>query len=313
MTTDTDFQIHMDGHGLGAFQSTDPRQLRYAAPHVLGEIIPELPARISLAKYRSPIEDQGQEGSCTGHSASTAAEMLARIMGLNVALSRRDAYYWARKLWPQGNVAVDSGAPLNTAADGVLAGLCLEATWRYVAGQYAQQPPPQEANERPQYRFLVQHQSLFPNNTDHVLAIKAALAQNQPVVFGFVVYNDFFKTSQTGVMPATMGGGQLGGHAVACIGYQDSSAYDGGGYFLIDNSWGAWTREVPDPEGIPGSFLMPYACAQNGILFEARAYVGRAAPPPPPPPPPPPNPTKTYFWKRDDVTNALSNLRVYEY
>jgi hypothetical protein len=275
----------LDGHGLGALPSHDPRELRYAAPRVSAEIIPTLPARLSLAQWRSPIEDQGAEGSCTGQSGSTAAEMLARIMGQNVALSRRDGYYWARKLW-NGRIDVDQGAPLNTAADGVLGGLCREETWRYVAGQYAQQPPAQEGVERPQNRFLASHRTLFPNNPDKVLAVKTALFERQPVVFGFAVYGDFYRTPQSGIMPVTMGGGFLGGHAVVAIGYQDNASYSGGGYFLIDNSWGSWTRNAPDPDAVAGSFLMPYACIQNGICFEARAYIGKAAPPPEPPPPP---------------------------
>lgn len=311
MTTDT-IPVTPDGHGLGAIPSHDPRELRYALPNVLGEIIPELPARISLARWRSPIEDQGQEGSCTGQSASTAIEMLARMNGQDLRISRRDGYYWARYLWNPAYVKQDVGAPLNTAGDGAIRGLCREETWRYVAGRYAEDPPA-PSSERTNYRFVVEHKTLFPNNPDKVLAIKAALAQNWPVVFGFVVYNDFYKTPQTGVMPATMGGGQLGGHAVVCIGYQDNSQYPGGGYFLIDNSWGQWTRTVPDPDGIPGSFLMPYACAQNGILFEARAYVGKAAPPPEPPEPPQPPVVKTAYFKREDVVNLISNLRVYEF
>lgn len=305
MTIDTDFPVTVDGHGLGAFRTNDPREMRYAAPFVPDEIIPALPARLSLAKYRSPIEDQGAEGSCTGQSGSTAAEMLARIHGQQIALSRRDSYYWARKLWPQGKISIDSGAPLNFAADGVLAGLCREETWRYVAGQYAQEPPSQAAGERPQFRFMAVHQTLFPNNPDRVLAVKTALAKNQPTVFGFVVYNDFYKTPQTGVMPATMVGQPLGGHAVVCIGYQDDGNYPGGGYFLIDNSWGGWTPKCPDPDGVPGSFLMPYACAQNGILFEARAYIGKAAPPPPPPPTPPtPVEWKTRVLNRVDILRS---------
>ena len=275
----------IDGHGLGAIPSHDARSLKYAAPRVAADIIPTLPARFTLAAYLTQIEDQGQEGSCTGHSASTAAEMCARIMGQAVTqLSRRDSYFYARKLW-NGRTDIDEGAPLNTAADGVRGGLCTENTWKYVAGQFAQPPPPGESNERPQFQWLDRHQDLFANNSDHVLAIKAALNAMCPVVFGFSVYNDFYRTPQTGVMPATMTGQMLGGHAVTCWGYQDNAGYPGGGYFLIQNSWGRWTATVPDTEARPGDFLMPFACVQSQMVFEARGYVPKQAPPPPPPPP----------------------------
>jgi C1A family cysteine protease len=277
-------------HG-GALPSHDVRELRYAYPRILAHEVTALPARFTLARYLTPVEDQGMEGSCTGHAASSAAEALARISNQPpVALSRRDGYYWARKL-ANLPISQDTGAPLNTASDAALGGLCREQTWPYRAGEFAQEPPPAEAGERPQFQFLAAHQSLFPNNSDRVLAMKVALVNKQPIIVGFTVYGDFTRTPQNeSVMPATTGGGALGGHAVWVWGFQDGiDPRWGQGYFLARNSWGRqWGPKPPDPEAEAGDFLIPYAAVQNGIIFEARAFVPKAAPPPPPPPPPPP-------------------------
>lgn len=300
----------IDGHGLGAIPSSDIRERRYAAAPVLPDVLVTLPARVSLAGYRTAIEDQGQEGSCVGHASSTAGEMLAKIMGLttDIPLSRRDAYYWARKL-ANLNISQDTGAPLNTGCDSVLGGLCREQTWRYVAGQFAQLPPAGEG-ERTQFQYMARHESLFPNNPDHVLAIKSALANNQPVMIGLSVYGDFFLTPQrNGVMPVTTGGGYQGGHAMVLWGFQDDSNYPGGGYFCDQQSWGLWTQKPPDPEARAGDMLVPYAAVQSGIIFEARAFVARVAPPPPPNPPTPPDGNRiSRLAAIDAVTAALRAL-----
>ncbi|MFN8109256.1 MAG: C1 family peptidase [Thermoleophilia bacterium] len=78
--------------------------------------------------------------------------------------------------------------------------------------------------------------------------LRGCLAEGHPFVFGFTVYENFFRgpgKQQTVVpMPA---GQVLGGHAVMAVGYDDRRQA-----FLARNSWGVH-------QGDHGYFHMPYA------------------------------------------------------
>ncbi len=58
--------------------------------------------------------------------------------------------------------------------------------------------------------------------------------------------------SETGVMPLPLPGDPpAGGHAMTIVGYADDADYPGGGYLLVQNSWGrSWPRESLDGAGI---------------------------------------------------------------
>jgi C1A family cysteine protease len=75
-------------------------------------------------------------------------------------------------------------------------------------------------------------------------AIKSALNQGVPINTGMKVYDDF-RYYKSGVYKH-VSGSYLGGHAVCIVGYDD-----GGGYWIIKNSWGTgW--------GESGFFRMAY-------------------------------------------------------
>jgi len=80
--------------------------------------------------------------------------------------------------------------------------------------------------------------------------MKACLAAGNPFVFGFTVYDSFEtqEVANTGVVPMPgRNESVLGGHAVTCVGYDDSTQR-----FIVRNSWGtSW--------GQAGYFTMPYA------------------------------------------------------
>ena len=61
----------------------------------------------------------------------------------------------------------------------------------------------------------------------------------------------------------TKGLSALGGHAVPLVGYFNdgtaSTSATGGGYFIVQNSWGA-------PWGYHGHFLLPYSVLRNSSV-----------------------------------------------
>lgn len=104
-----------------------------------------------------------------------------------------------------------------------------------------------------------------------ISAIKNALVSG-PLVTTFDVYNDFF--SYTGGIYEYATGSLAGGHAVLLVGYTDDATVNGGGYFLVKNSWGAgW--------GEGGYFRIAYSQAASPVGFgEYTIAYGQPATPP---------------------------------
>jgi len=114
----------------------DSRDLLYSAPRAL-----RLPPSADLRHWCSPVEDQGQLGSCTANALAGALELLEnKDKDAPFAdLSRLFIYYNERVL--EHSVASDSGAQLR---DGVKAlaklGACKESLWPYAIAKFAAKP-----------------------------------------------------------------------------------------------------------------------------------------------------------------------------
>jgi C1A family cysteine protease len=94
----------------------------------------------------------------------------------------------------------------------------------------------------------------IPQNANLVATIENALANNQPVLYAFLVYQSFESqaTDTTGIVTLPKAGEQiLGGHEVCIVGYNSTTQY-----FTIMNSWGtSW--------GDKGFCYFPYAYITN--------------------------------------------------
>jgi len=216
-----------------------------------------LPASIDLRPYCSPIEDQGQLGSCTANAIAGVIEYLDCRANKNLDVSRLFIYYQERLL--EGSISTDAGAYLR---DGIKAcytyGAPLESLWPYNISRFAVQPPPTVYADA-----LKRKVTSYAKCTDFT-AVKTAISQNHPVVIGFDVYASFesgtwWYPTGSGLMPypAVNREQLLGGHAVALVGYNDNlSGPAGKGYFIARNSWGtSW--------GKSGYFYMPYSVIKN--------------------------------------------------
>ena len=73
----------------------DARDYIYS-PEALGLVPPTLPARLDLRSYCSPIENQGQLGSCTGNAIAGIIEYLDRKNNKQLDVSRLFIYYQER-------------------------------------------------------------------------------------------------------------------------------------------------------------------------------------------------------------------------
>jgi C1A family cysteine protease len=227
----------------------DQRDLRFP----LRVSAASLPQSVDLRAGCSPVADQGQLGSCTGHAIAGALEYnWLRNHSAPRAASRLFIYYQERVI--EHTVPLDAGAMIR---DGIKAcakvGVCSEKNWPYRPERFAKKPGVRA------YADAAQHRVKLYRRVSGLLDFKIALALNHPVVFGFSVYESFESdhVATTGVMSLPLDTEQmLGGHAVCAVGYDDTMQRA-----IVRNSWG------PD-WGDKGYFYMPYGYIEDRSLSD---------------------------------------------
>src|SRR5438876_11929798 len=100
-----------------------------------------LPRKLDMRSKCSPVEDQGQLGSCTANALVGALEFLELKHGAQlVDLSRLFVYYNERVI--EHSTKHDAGAMLR---DGIKSlagqGVCPESIWPYAIRKFAVRPP----------------------------------------------------------------------------------------------------------------------------------------------------------------------------
>ncbi len=225
------------------------------------------PASVDLRSWFSPVEDQGQIGSCTANAAVGLLEYFElRANGRYIDASRMFLYKAERNLLGWHG---DTGAYLRTAMEAlVLFGAPPERYWPY-DGQPSQTNP--VIDEEPPafcYAFGASYQALKyfrldpPGETTNVVLanIKAFLAAGFPSMFGFPVYSEY-DNPLAGALIAYPGptSSYRGGHANVAAGYDDNLMIGGDkGALLVRNSWGpGW--------GAAGYAWMSYRYVTEGL------------------------------------------------
>jgi C1A family cysteine protease len=202
-----------------------------------------LPPRIDLRPMCSPVENQGDLGSCTGNALAGAIEFLERKdHAVFVDASRLFIYYNERAL--EGTIKSDSGAMIR---DGIKTlknqGVCSETLWPYIVTKFAIKPSAACYKEALNCQITSYHRILTLDE------MRACLADGFPFVFGFTVYESFEsqEVERTGVVQMPRPNERsLGGHAVLAVGYNEAQKR-----FIVRNSWGTdW--------GQKGYFSIPY-------------------------------------------------------
>lgn len=198
---------------------------------------------VDLRRYCTPIENQGNLGSCTGQAIAGAIELLNNRNGKHNDISRLFIYYYERLLL--GTVNYDSGAYIR---DGIKVtnkyGASLESYWPYDIRKFRQEPINEAKNDALR-RKVTRYERVMDFN-----GCINALSNGYPVVIGFHVYSSFMtnNVARTGNMPYpnTKRERLLGGHAVLLVGYNKTKKV-----FIARNSWGtSW--------GDKGYFYMPF-------------------------------------------------------
>jgi len=209
-------------------------------------------SHVDLEPYCSPIEDQGEIGSCTANASTSAMEFLFKKGGLSVPqLSRLFVYFASRVFVEHSPPFEDSGAQIRDVMKALATyGVCLESTWPYRAGDYSLQPSPAAIGEATHHRILTYYR--IPN----LPLIKHCLADGFPIVGGFSVPENAMgpQCAKTGVVIYPEPGESfVGGHAVLFVGYDDAR-----GVVKFANSWSTgW--------GDRGFGYLPYAFFFTGL------------------------------------------------
>jgi C1A family cysteine protease len=213
----------------------------------------KIPQHLDLRSTCSPVENQGNLGSCTANALAGALEFLEikkRFPFIDV--SRLFIYYNERVL--EGSVDSDSGAMLR---DGIKTlrsqGVCTEKNWPYIINKFTIKPISACYKEALNYQITSYHRILTLDE------MRTCLAEGFPFVFGFTVYESFEsqEVTKTGIVQMPKPNERsIGGHAVLAVGYDEIQKR-----FIVRNSWGTdW--------GQKGYFTIPYEYVSNRNLSD---------------------------------------------
>jgi C1A family cysteine protease len=195
-------------------------------PHSLEAM--DLPSNVDLRDQCSPVLDQGQVGSCSGNAAAGLFDF-GDTRG--ASLSSRLFIYWHERFL-EGDTSTDAGA--TTLADAchtmIDKGVALEDPfWPYDPSKVLVCPTSQAFGNATKRKI-----SSF-SELEEFNDLQLCLANGKPFMFGIPVYQSFMEAQDGQIpMPDPDNGDQiLGGHALACVGYDDGSQC-----FIFKNSWG---------------------------------------------------------------------------
>jgi C1A family cysteine protease len=212
------------------------------------EPVAELPPKVDLRPWCSPIENQANLGSCTAHAGVGMVEFFEKkAFNNHIDASHLFLYKVTRNLM---QLTGDTGAYLRTTMGAlVLFGTPPEKYWPYVISDFDKEPPAFCYAFAQNFQALTYYRLDPPGLTPEALLtrIKTNLAAGLPSMFGFTVYSSYTQAGATGKIPFPAPGETVvGGHAIMAVGYDDGmkikntspGAVETTGALLFRNSWG---------------------------------------------------------------------------
>ncbi|HEY8869604.1 MAG TPA: C1 family peptidase [Candidatus Limnocylindrales bacterium] len=246
---------HPDFRDHSASQGVVPSGGKRDVPALLNQLsvadpAAGLPPSIDLRAGFSPIEDQGNLGSCTANAGVGVLEYFEQgATGRHLDASRLFLYKATRNLMGESG---DTGAFLRTTMQAlVLFGVPPEEYWPYDVTAFDNEPTAFCYAFGQSYRTVQYYRLDSPDVPDRetlLARIKTNLAAKLPSMFGFTVYSSYVESrTNGGAFPYPLAGERrVGGHAIVAAGYDDTKRIQGiaagapetTGALLIRNSWG---------------------------------------------------------------------------
>lgn len=216
-----------------------------------------LPGGVDWRKngFVTAVRDQGNCGSCWAFATTGALESYALIRD---RLSWTDDNRAEEVLLSCSTAGSCNGGYISTASNYIRnTGLPPESYFPYTASS-SDDSCSNALADWTDSTHKITSWSYVNTTTVSVDAIKNALFTYGPLVTTMDVYYDFF-TYKSGAYEYVSGAYQ-GGHAILIVGYQDDPSVNGGGYFVVKNSWGTgW--------GEDGYFNIAYSQTGSSVYF----------------------------------------------
>lgn len=262
-------------YGLGWLpEIVDVRDYRLDHPEVQPLVAAApIPSQVDFRAWASPVEDQGQLGSCTANAGVGAIEYLERRAYANkyVNASRLFLYKVTREMAGQTG---DTGAYLrDTMRALAMVGVPPEEYWPYRVNQFDKEPTKLAYALATNYKSLKYFRlDVLGGTTASTLTnIRAVLATSVPVIFGFAVYKTIGNVDASGkILYPGPGDKPIGGHAMVMFGYDDTMQIGKEtGAFIVRNSWGkTW--------GDKGYGYLPYRYVLDSLADDFWAIQSQA-------------------------------------
>ena len=189
------------------------------------------PAVLQHRNLVGEIEDQGTIGSCSANSTVSACEFLLSKAGKPRSLSRLFNYYVTRQL--EDRLGQEGAVLRNAVKQAAKLGLPDESVWDYITSKAETAPPPEVYAEAAKHKVL-RYERIQPGTpAEEVHAIKSAISEGFPVVFGMPVTQQWMRMRGGDITyrGVTDKDPAVGAHAMTIIGYSLD-------FFVVENSWG---------------------------------------------------------------------------
>jgi len=209
---------------------------------------PVLPTSIDLSSGFPVPGNQGRQNSCVGWASAYALKSFQEQAENNWSLNTVDHLFSPSFIYNQINGGQDVGSLPSDALNLIVnSGAATLNTMGYSESDFLSQPSATAIAEAANYKGKSWSAARSIND------LKAALANNLPVLIGFGVFSSFNQITGANPVYNSASGQRLGGHAVTVVGYDDNKY---GGAFKIINSYGqSW--------GDGGYFWFPYSFATS--------------------------------------------------
>ncbi|AGX44551.1 C1 family peptidase [Clostridium saccharobutylicum] len=195
----------------------------------------QLPSQIDLSSKFPKVTDQGSLGSCVTFAIGYADKSYEEGVKLNWRLNTNAHLFSPAYIYSQIHLTDDpdgGGADFSDAFNLLKTQGCTTlADMPYDGSEYAWEITPTDEQIANAAKYKTKSWGQLPDGNYN--AIKAQLANGNPVVIGIPVYPDFDNLNASNPIYDKVYGENRGGHALCVVGYDDSKKA-----VKIINSWG---------------------------------------------------------------------------